>query len=263
MNKYFIDDIHVMTDYMGGWCDQWVTVGWYDSNSNHYFNLDEVKEIYNKGEADNVDISDDGTLYMKSRWLDARTAFSIICGIPFKVANNHQNLLDYCVNHDLITPNPIPIKMYSGTKYLDILGNGNYRIRYQLDSSQFDSPVHTFIEKMCVGRIKRLKAQNYESHHDGVKEIKYVFHCGEVSYNPDTFTLVIDEIPYDDVYSESLIDSIRNLDLEFLISNSSKVNFSNVLSACKDWCRDHGQYHWIGESRYKDESKSTVYWFDK
>ena len=51
-----------MTDYMGGWSDQWIEIGWYDDQSHSYFNLEEVKEIYEKGEADNVGIREDESL---------------------------------------------------------------------------------------------------------------------------------------------------------------------------------------------------------
>ena len=108
MKKYFIDNTHVMTDYMGGWTDQWIEIGWYDCKSDFYFNLDEVKEIYEKGEADNVGVREDGSLYMKSNWLDARTAFSIICGIPFGVHDEDENLLSYAKKIGLVKENPIP-----------------------------------------------------------------------------------------------------------------------------------------------------------
>ena len=129
MKKYFIDNTHVMTDYMGGWTDQWIEIGWYDCKSDSYFNLDEVKEIYEKGEADNVGVREDGSLYMKSNWLDARTAFSIICGIPFGVHDEDENLLSYAKKIGLVKENPIPIQMYSGTKYLEIREDGLYTIK--------------------------------------------------------------------------------------------------------------------------------------
>lgn len=263
MKKYFIDNIHVMTDYMGGWNDQWIEIGWYDDQSHSYFNLDEVKEIYEKGEADNVGIREDGSLYMKSKWLDARTAFSIICGIPFGVHSENENLLVYAKKIGLVKENPIPIRMYSGTKYLEIREDGLYTVKYTLDKSKFFDPVVDFIEKMCVGRIKRLKNRTYTYCHGGVNEEKHYFTCGNVSFDKNNLTLIIDKIPYEQVYKRELIDSIRNMDLEFLISNSNLVNFSNVLSACHDWCRDHGQFHWIGDYNKEKEENSNVYWFNK
>ena len=168
MKKYFIDNTHVMTDYMGGWTDQWIEIGWYDCKSDSYFNLDEVKEIYEKGEADNVGVREDGSLYMKSNWLDARTAFSIICGIPFGVHDEDENLLSYAKKIGLVKENPIPIQMYSGTKYLEIREDGLYTIKYTLDKSKFIYPVVDFIEKMCVGRIKRLQSKTYMYYDDGI-----------------------------------------------------------------------------------------------
>lgn len=263
MKKYFIDNIHVMTDYMGGWKDQWIEIGWYDNQSNSYFNLDEVQKMYENGEAENVGIREDGSLYMKTQWLDARTAFCIICGIPFDVDKKNENLLLYAKKIGLVKDEPIPIKMYSGTKYLEIREDGLYTIKYALDKSKFSDPVVEFIEKMCVGRIKRLKGRTYNYYHDGIKEEKHYFTCGEVSFNEESLTLIIDEIPHTEVYKRELIDSIRNMDIEFLISNSNLVNFSNVLAACHDWCRDHGQYHLLGDYTERREEKSNVYWFDK
>ena len=60
-----------------------------------------------------------------------------------------------------------------------------------------------------------------------------------------------------------LIDYLRDLDLELLLTNPCFVNFSNVLSACYDICRDKGQYHWIGEETERDEKKSNIYWYNK
>lgn len=263
MKKYFIDNIHVMTDYMGGWKDQWIEVGWYDNQSHSYFNLDEVKEIYENGEAENVGVREDGSLYMKSQWLDARTAFSVICGIPFGVDKKNENLLSYAKKIGLVKDEPVPIQMYSGTKYLETREDGLYTVKYILDRSKFLDSAVDFIEKMCVGRIKRLKSRTYSYHHDGIKEEKHYFVCGDVSFDKDNLTLIIDEIPYKEVYKRELIDNIRDMDIELLISNSNLVNFSNVLAACHDWCRDYGQYHWIGDYTERREEKSNVYWYDK
>lgn len=263
MKKYFIDNIHVMTDYMGGWSKQWKEIGWYDQNSKAYFNPDEVKEIFNQGEADNVGIGDDGSLYMKSCWLDARTAFSIICGIPFDVDEKYTNLLSYAKKIGWVTENPIPIQMYSGTKMLVINEDGTYTVKYVLDGSKYIDPCVEFIEKICVGKIKRLKNSTYTYRSNGVEEKRYYFTCGEVIFDKDNLTLIIKDIPYSEVYKRELIDAIRNLDLELLVANSNIVNFSNVLSACHDWCRDHGQYHWLGENRNEKQKESNVYWFDK
>ena len=263
MKKYFIDSTHVMTDYMGGWSDQWREIGWYDKNSNVYFNPDEVREIFQRGDADNVGIREDGSLYMKSKWLDARTAFSIICGIPFSVNDKNNNLVSYAKKMGWITEKPIPIQMYSGTKILMVNEDGTYTIKYILDSSKYIDPCVEFIEKICIGIIKRLKNKTYSYCHDGIEEKKHYFTCGEITFDIDNLTLIIDKIPYSEVYKRELIDAIRNLDLELLMANSNIVNFSNVLSACHDWCRDSGQYHWIGDYHKEKEENSNVYWYDK
>ena len=263
MKKYFIDSTHVMTDYMGGWSDQWREIGWYDKNSNVYFNPDEVMEIFQRGDADNVGIREDGSLYMMSYWLDARTAFSIICGIPFDTHEEDGNLVSYAKKMGWVTENPIPIQMYTGTKILLINDDGTYTVKYILDRSKYIDPCAEFIEKICVGKIKRLKNKTYSYYHDGIKEKKYYFACGEVTFDRENLTLIIDKIPYSDVYKRELIDTIRNLDLELLMANSNIVNFSNVLSACHDWCRDSGQYHWIGDYHKEKEENSNVYWYEK
>lgn len=260
---YFIDSIHAMTDYMGGWNDQWKEIGWYDSKSGKYFNPDEVREIFNRGETDNVGIREDGSLYMKSKWLDARTAFSVICGIPFNADNKYLNLVDYAYKMGWITKEPMPIQMYMGTKMLDINKDCTYTIKYIIDKEKYVDLCVEFIEKICVGKIKRLKSHTHYYLHDGIEEKIYDFTCGEVTFDRDNLTLVINNIPYSEVHKRNLIDAIRNLDLELLIGNSNIVNFSNVLSACHDWCRDHGQYHWIGDYNKEKEENSNVYWYDK
>lgn len=258
---YFIDTIHIMTDYMGGWSNQWKEVGWYDDRTEKYFNPDEVKEIFLQGQADNVNIDEDGNLYMEKHWLDARTAFSIICGIPFGVTDKYENLLSYAKKEKWITETPIPIQMYSGTKTLQINDNNTYTIKYTLDKNKYNSPNIDFIRKICVGKINKLKNSVYLYCHDGIQESKNWFTCGEVIFDSKNLTLVINDIPYSEVYKRELIDVIRNLDLELLVSNRNIVNFSNVLSACKNWCRDCGQYHWIDES--PEDKNSNIYWYDK
>lgn len=245
---YFIDNIHIMTDYMGGWENQFKVVGWYDCKTDKYFNPDEVKELFYQGEAENVGISEDGTLYMENCWLDVRTAFSIICGIPFGVDNKHLNLVNYAYKMGWATQYPTSIKMFSGTKFLIINQNHTYTIKYVIDKEKYVNPCVEFIEKICVGAIKSLELSD---------------NCGEISFDKNNLSLIIHGIPYHDVYQRILIDRIRDLDLELLISNPNIVNFSNVLHACKDWCRDCGQYHWIKENPIKDAKKSNVYWYDK
>jgi len=252
-----------MTDYMGGWTNQWKEIGWYDKNSNSYFNLDEVRKIFEKGEADNVGIGEEGSLYMKSCWLDSRTAFSIICGIPFGVKKEQDNLLHYAKKMKWITENPIPIKMYTGTKTLEFNKDGTYIVKFALDKEKIVEHCVEFIEKICVGKIKRLKNRTYIYYHDGIEEKKHYFICGDVHFDRNNLTLKIDKIPYSEVYKRELIDAIRNLDLELLMSNSNVVNFSNVLAACHDWCRDHGQYHWVGDYHKEKEENSNIYWYDK
>ena len=263
MKHYFIDNIYIMTDYMGGWTNQYKEIGWYDSKSGKYFNLDEVREIFNQGEAENVGIRKDGTLYMKSCWLDARTAFSVICGIPFDVDKKHLNLINYAYKMGWATKKQIPIQIYMRTKTLDINKDCTYTIRYIIDKEKYTSPCIEFVEKICVGKVKRLKNQTHYYHHDGIKEKVHEFLCGEVSFDRENLTLIINDIPYSDIFKRNLIDAIRNLDLELLISNPNIVNFSNVLSACHDWCRDCGQYHWIGDYNKEKEENSNVYWYDK
>lgn len=162
-----------------------------------------------------------------------------------------------------VTEKPIPIQMYTGTKILVINDDGTYTVKYILDRSKYTDPCVEFIEKICVGKMKRLKSKTYSYYHDGMKEKKYYFTCGEVTFDRDNLTLIIDKIPYSEVYKRELIDAIRNLDLELLMANSNIVNFSNVLSACHDWCRDSGQYLWIGDYHKEKEENSNVYWYDK
>lgn len=263
MKKYFIDNTHVMTDYMGGWDDQWREIGWYDSNSKMYFNPDEVKEIFDNDEAENVGIREDGSLYMKTRWLDARTAFSIICGIPFGVSEKNENLLSYAKKVGWVTESPIPIKMYSGTKELIVNEDGTFAVKYILDRDKYKSPNTEFLKKICVGKIKRLKNKTYICYRNCTEERVHYFYCGNVDFDKENLTLIINDIPYSEVYKRNLIDAIRNLDLELFISNPNIVNFSNVLSACHDWCRDYGQFHWIGNRNEEKEENSNVYWYDK
>ena len=263
MKKYFIDNTHVMTDYMGGWDDQWREIGWYDKNSNAYFNQDEVREIFDNGEADNVGIREDGSLYMKTCWLDARTAFSIICGMPFDVSEKDKNLLSYAKKVGWITESPIPIKMYSGTKELVVNEDSTFTIKYIIDREKYKKPNAEFFKKICVGKIKRLKNKTYICYRNCTEERVHYFSCGNVDFDEENLTLIINDIPYSEVYKRDLIDAIRNLDLELFMSNPNIVNFSNVLSACHDWCRDYGQFHWIGNRNEEKEENSNVYWYDK
>lgn len=262
--KYFIDEIHAETDRMGGRRNQCPVIGWYDRNSNSYFNLNEVQDLFDKGEAENVAIDSKGILYMKQRYLDFRVAFRVICGIPFSIYEGHENLIQYAREIGIIQDQMTPVEMYCGTKSLEFEGDDLYTIKYQFKPDFFDSGTNfTFVEKMCVGRINRLRSETYRYCTKEGEEIRHYFICDKVEFDRDTLTLNIYGIPEKYVYKDELTSHIRNMDLEFLISDSSRVNFYNVLSACKDWCRDWGQYHMIGETASESQKKTNIYWYDK
>lgn len=263
MKKYFIDSTHVMTDYMGGWSNQWIEIGWYDNRTNSYFNLDEVKYFFEKGETENVGQNEDGSLYMKSYWLDARTAFTIVCGIPFNTSESNQNLLEYAKSIGLVHEQPIPIKMFSGTKMLLVKANDLFNVQYKINKDVYKQFNQEWIEKLCIGKIKRIKLATHEYHHDGIIENVSDFMCGDISFDSNNRMLTIHDIPKNEICKRILIDAIRNLDIEILIANHGIVNFSNVLSACRDYCLDCDQPHWIGEKFDDYKKKSNLYWYDK
>lgn len=252
MKYSFIDTIHLMTDRMGGWLNQWVEIGWYDQNSNQYFNPDEVRKIYDEGQAENVKEDENGKLYMCSQWMDARTAFNVVCGIPFRVSEKNQNLLDYAKKIGVVCEQPVPIEMFSGVKTLEINSDGTYNVVYTIKTENYEKISVNMFRRVCVGSILRLiHSKNTE------------FICKDVYFDDDRVALVINGISSDSVASREFIDNLRNLDLELLIANSNLVNYSNVIAACDYLCRDLGQYHWIKETEKEGKEKSNIYWYEK
>mgnify|MGYP003307230003 CR=1 FL=1 len=183
--------------------------------------------------------------------------------LTVNTCEKNENLLSYAKKVNWVTESPIPIKMYSGTKELIVNENGTFTVKYILDKDKHKSFNTEFLKKICIGKIKRLKNKTYICYRNCTEERAYYFFCGNVEFDEENLVLIINDIPYSEVYKRDLIDAIRDLDLELLMSNSNIVNFSNVLSACHDWCRDYGQFHWIGNRNEEKEENSNIYWYNK
>lgn len=261
--KYFCDNISVITDRMGGWNSQCIDVGWYDKESSQYYNLDEVRKLYDAGETLNVSKREDGTLFMDTCWLDFRTAFTVVCGIAFGEYENFPNLYEYAKNHNIVTSEPQQIRMYAGTKQL-LIENGKYSIEYKIHDSIWSHIVdhnEEFIRKICIGKINKLRHKYTTIYFSDNKQCKkHHLICSDVSF--DDRTLLISDINSEYVGSTNLIDAIRILDLQILMSLTDQVDFSDIHSAVYDMCLNLGQPHWMG---IQDDTleDSDVYWYDK
>lgn len=265
MKKYFIDNTHVSTDAAGPHKDQWPEIGWYDDNSGKYYNLDEVQELFDAGETENVGKRDDGSLYMKRCWLDARTAFRTVCGIPFGVNSEENNLLQYAKKIGLVTDEPVPVKMMSGIKTMAINKDGTYTIYYTLNKVMGEIYYPSYLMKICVGCINKLRnytIRYYDGKHPG-GQLKWPFKCKDVSFDEDNLILIIDGIDKKYMSRDDLTHTLRKLDLELYVANSRIFNMHDIFAATTQFIRDNGQFHWLNEDRSKDEDKSNTYWWDK
>lgn len=265
MKKYFIDNTHVCTDATGPQCDQTPEIGWYDSNSNKYYNLDEVKEIFESGEADNVGKRDDGSLYMKTCWLDFRLAFRTVCGIPFGVDEDDQNLLEYAKKIGIVTDEPVPVKMFSGIKTLTVNEDGTYSIQYKVDKIMREIYYPSYLMKICLGSINKLRNHTiryYDGKHPG-GELRWEFKCKDASFDEDNLVLTIDGIDKQYMSKGDLTHTLRLLDLELYVANARLFDRQDIFHAATQFARDYGQSHWLKEDRHKDEEKLNTYWWDK
>lgn len=265
MKKYFIDNTHVSTDAAGSRQNQWPEIGWYDSNSGKYYNPDEVKEIFDAGEAENVGKRDDGSLYMKTEWLDARTAFNTVCGIPFGVREGQENLVEYAKKIGLVTDEPVPVKMFSGIKTMNINEDGTYDIQYTVDKIIGEIYYSSYIMKICLGSINKLRNSTiryYDGKHPG-GELRWPFKCKDASFDEDTLVLEIKGIDEQYMMKTDLTHTLRLLDLELYVANSRLFDRHDIFHAATQFARDYGQSHWLHENRHKDETKLNTYWWDK
>lgn len=262
--KHFIDNTYVLTDLQGSLPDQRFEIGWFDSKSCRYFNPDEVQELFELGETENVAKGPDGKLYMKEMYLDFRVAFQVVCGIPFGADESDKNLLDYARKVGLVTDKPVPIEMYCGIKSLEIRDDGLYNIKYQFKENWFSNKTSLdFVAKMTVGRINRLRSLTYKYLTKEGEEDRHYFECEKVGFDKNSLVLSIQGISKQYVCCKEITSQIRNMDLEFLVSNYEKVDFYSLLTACKDWCRDYGQYHWLNEIPKDSKELTNTYWYDK
>lgn len=259
MNKVFID-----TDYIGKfYYDQCRVIGWQDYANGVYYNLDEVKELFNKGLAgDNVRQNENGELYMHSQHCSAITVGDIVCGILVKGDRNgkNKNLYDYAEKEGWITNNPIPIKMTVFTKELKINDNGTYDIKLTFDKNRFDKRSYNYLEKICVGSIKKLKYK-FCICHGKETTIDRKYNCGDIIFDKNELIMTIKDIPKQYIGKET--GTIRSLDLELAIMTTNKYNTYTIETASITAIRDDGQYHWLNESEDYGKKLSNIFWYNK
>ena len=261
----FRNNIYIKTDYMGSFYgDQCKIVGWKDYANNKYYNLDEVKELYKTGKAgENVIQKDDGKLYMKTQHCSFISIGNIVCGILVNKDRNgeNKNLFDYAEKQGWITQKPRPIKMTSFKKELEINEDGTYNIILSLFKEKFEDLFsYDYLEKICIGAIKKLK-YNFSIVVGKEIELNKTYNCGEIIFDKEKLQIIIKNIDNKSIGKETKI--IRSLDLELAINYTNKYNSYDIIQAVFELIRDTGQYHWLNEEESEKEKESNVFWYDK
>lgn len=262
----FVTDIHVKSDEIVD--DEYMTdyvVGFYNKESKSYYNLDEVDDLYNRGLLSNV-IKDEISckLHLEETYLDYRTAFQVICGLPFgKSISRHQNLLDYCYNHNITKKESTPVEMTNGTKYLNILPDDKYTLIYEVDSEVWKSLARDqqqLFKKICIGKFNslRFKPTVVISSDNSKKEI-YTLNFEDIHFI--NRSLVVESIDKSSMSSDSLIYSFIDLDMQLSLLQMSQNTRRCVFNASKNFCKNILHPNYLKMSGNNEDS--DIYWYLK
>ena len=173
----------------------------------------------------------------------------------------NKNLYDYAEKQGWITKNAIPIKMTVFTKELKINNNDSYNIIITFDKEKFtNKSSYDYLEKICVGSIKKLKYDFCVCHGKETK-IERKYNCGDIIFDKEKLQMIIKDIPKNYIGLET--NTLRCLDLELEIMITKKYNTYDIETASINAIRDEGQYHWLHESEEKYKELSNIFWFNK
>lgn len=224
-----MDKRTIITDRMGPWSNQCLTLAWEDASGKVSISPDEAEILFNYGRLTNVQRIHDGTICMGMIFSDIRNFDAVIvCGIISPSNNMRQEILDYAKSKGYISLAPVPVEMFSGTKVLIFNNDGTYKIKYTWSEklkANCNSPhLYRFTQKYFETEFKR-KRNYFENH-----QISYTafYQAPKITITPEGF--VLDNLREDEAFSRENIDAIRSYDIQ-VGCLSTKVDKNILLKA--------------------------------
>lgn len=261
------NNIHVNTDSFGCFQDEWPSLGFVNyGEGKKYYSYDEVEDLILNNKIDENEFwrDEDGVLRLKESYCSACTCFDIVCG---KIVHEtkHDNLVEYAKKIGLVSDEFRVVKGWFGNKFIRENEDSTYDMTYTL-TKEYKGMNLNFVEKVCVGAIKKLAGDRRRIHgKDGVEVTRY-FKCEEVYFDKDTKVLHINKIPKNYITGE-ITNVIKKLDLELWILFNKDKEWSRFFTTSIAAVRDCGQHHWF-DRLYKDTSEKNqkecnLRWFDR
>lgn len=224
-----MDERTIITDRMGPWSNQCLTLAWEDANGDYSISPDEAEILFNYGRLQNVQRIYDGTICPGMIYSDIRQFnAAIVCGTISPSNTIRQGILDYAKSKGYITPEPVPVEMFSGTKYLTCNSDGTYTISYvwsdELKKTCNPHHLNRFTEKYFDAEFKR------KHHHfaDGKNFETAFYKAPQLTVLSSGFE--ISNLLEKEVFSRENIDAIRSYDIQ-VGCLSTKVDKNILLKA--------------------------------
>lgn len=255
--KHYFNEIRVITDEMDSHRYLEKVIGWYEFNckKGKYYNLDDIRTLYENGETENVVELSDGQLYIRKSIFDSCITFTVQCGIPFGLY--YPNLLEYAKKVGIVTNNPRPVKMFAGIKSVnEYYGKSGkrqtttYEITYKINHDVVYGLNKDYLSKIANGFINRI-----------TQDIGLISSYEYCKYYDETYTISICGLSSEDMEKIELIEEFKSFDIELLMLKSNDLVV--ITQAYRMACRDLNKYRWICEEKDSDEKKSNCYWWDK
>lgn len=262
MNKeyYFHNTVFTHTDSFGSWNEESVPLGlvnYGNKELGHYFSFDEIEKLLDSGFEDDNIVKYENSFRLSSSYCSSCTCFSIHCG---KVLHEtkYTNLLEYAKKIGLVHDNFVPVKGWKGTKTMEEVNEGIFNVYYKIDEPKENHIDTGFVEKVCIGSIKKLAGQRVNCYRGNGCEIELKFVCDNVIFDNETLTLKILGIPLKYVNND-FTSTLKRLDLELWMIYNKDKHWSRFFYAAIQLVADRGQEHWLNGL---EKIKSNYDWYD-
>lgn len=191
----FNDTREIITDRMGPWKNQNVTLIWEGWCEHKTVDLtpEEVEILFERGLTRNVVRKEDGKLRMREVFTDARSyKGAIVCGIlaPSTLNYMRKEIIYYAKKMGYISEKMTPVEMISGTKALIFNEDGTYDISFKWNENVIKNIENKFLKQFTRWYFRDF---NMSMVSDGV---------------------ILKNLSEDKVFSRENIDIIRKYDIQ-------------------------------------------------
>jgi len=256
----FVEDVNCFTDQIGDPDIYDRVIGFYSNTDKKYYNLDEVRKLYDECKTSNVH-EYEGRLRLSHKWLVYCCPVIVSCGIiENNVDSKYQSLVDYCYNHHICYESPKTINMLCGIKVLEYDSEGKKIVRYSINDiiyNQMCNSDRTYFRKIAQGKMNRLRYDYTKVHTNSSITKEYILSCDSVEVNDRD--VIIYGISDKSFFSRSFIHALQELDLQVWMNRYHQINFNQLFYATLIEQANRGQYHKL---KYIDERDSDIYWFN-